>query len=303
MSTKSVYVFAFVMAILATSGTKMCIAQSVFDLKRRAVTLNNGQTMPVLGLGTWALSDEEAERCAYAALKAGYRLIDTALYYNTHRGVGRAVRKAVREGVCSRKDVFITTKIAPYMSGSFEELIRRCNDELGLGYIDLLLVHQQGSREKELYAAIEDAVKRGVVRGIGISNYYTPSDYERMAKGALILPTVIQNENHPFYHNSELQKYVAKDGVLIESYYPLGGRGHTDKLLGNPVIVRVASRHGKSPAQTILRWHLQSGYIAVPGSSNPAHIAENIDIFDFQLTDADMAEIASLDTGRRYENW
>lgn len=149
------------------------------------------------------------------------------LYYNTQAGVGRGVRRAIADGICKREDVFITTKIAPFAGGNYRDLIRACNEELGLSYIDLMLVHQSGSGDQALYGAIEDAVDEGIVRSAGISNYYTPAEYDRMTKNVRIRPAVIQNENHLFYQNGNFQSYVAKDGVVIESYYPLGGRGHT----------------------------------------------------------------------------
>ena len=267
------------------------------------IKLNDGYEMPMFGLGTWTLSDEEAENSTYHALKDGYRLIDTALYYGNHEGVGKGVRRAIEEGICTREDVFITSKVAPYMSGDFMDRIEQCNEELGLEYIDLMLIHQSGSRDEELYKVIEESIDKGIVRSLGISNYYTKDEYDRITANAEVLPVLIQNENHPFYQNTEIQEYVRKDGVFIESYYPLGGRGHTQDLFNNETILRLAEKYDKSSAQIILRWHLQAGYIVIPGSSNPDHIAENIDIFDFELTDEDMEKIKKLDTGNRYENW
>lgn len=166
-----------------------------------------------------------------------------------------------------------------------------------------MLIHQPGYSDKELYKALERSVKRGVVRSIGISNYYTPAEYERITSEAEIPPAVMQNENHPYYQNTELQKYLASKGVFVESWYPLGGRGHTAELLGNEVIAGIAKAHGKSPAQVIIKWHVQAGYIVIPGSSNPEHIRENINVFDFALTDDERKAIAALNKSRRFENW
>ena len=267
------------------------------------ITLNNSKQMPVLGLGTWTFDDNLAAESVYTALKNGYRLIDTARYYGNEKGVGIGVRKAVNDGICKREDVFVTTKIAPFSFENFDALILEANEKLGLGYIDLMLIHQQGVSDKELYRAIERAVHKGIVKTLGISNFYTLTDYERITKGAEILPAVIQNENHLYYQNTALQQALQKDGVVIESYYPLGGREHKEELLQNKIVTALAKKYQKSAAQIILRWHVQSGYIAIPGASNPDYIAENINIFDFRLTDDEMKQLADLNTGKRYENW
>ncbi len=181
--------------------------------------------------------------------------------------------------------------------------IAQSNEKIGLGYIDLMLIHQSGSNDKQVYRALEQAVKDGTVRSIGISNYYTKAEFDRITEDAEIMPAVVQNENHPFYQNTEFQEYVKQYGTVVESYYPLGGRGHTQDLLGNETINEIAKAHNKTAAQIILRWHVQSGYVTIPGSSNPNHIAENIDIFDFELTDGEMQKMKALNTGNRYENW
>ena len=276
---------------------------SAFDFNTKAVMLNSGYEMPIIGLGTWTLDDETAENSVYHALKDGYRLIDTAKYYGNEKGVGNGVRRAVSEGLVTREEVFITTKIVPYGFDDYDLIIDECNENLGLDYIDLVLIHQRGEDEKELYKAIEKAIDRGVVRSLGISNYYTSEEFDEITKDTKILPTVIQNENHIFFQNTEFQNYIKQYGTIIESYYPFGGRGHTADSMNNDTIVKIAETYGKTGAQVILRWQLQAGYIAIPGSSNPEHIAENFDIFDFQLSDNEMQEITALNTGKRYENW
>ena len=276
---------------------------AVFDFETKTVMLNSGYEMPIIGLGTWTLDDETAENSVYHALKDEYRLIDTARYYGNAQGVGDGVRRAIAEGIVKREEVFITTKIVPYGFDDYDAVIDECIEALGLDYIDLLLIHQQGTDEKELYAAIERAVESGKVHSLGISNYYTQEDFERITENATIMPAVIQNENHIFYQNTEFQDYVKQFGTIIESYYPFGGRGHTSNSMNNETILEIAEAHGKTSAQVILRWHLQAGYIAIPGSSNPDHIAENYDIFDFELSNEEMKQIAALDTGERYETW
>lgn len=274
-----------------------------FNFETKTVMLNSGYEMPIIGLGTWTLDDETAENSVYHALKDGYRLIDTARYYGNAQGVGDGVRRAIAEEIVEREDVFITTKIVPYGFDDYDAAIDECIEALGLDYIDLLLIHQQGADEKELYAAIERAVENGKVHSLGISNYYTQEDFERITENAIIMPAVIQNENHIFYQNTEFQNYVKQFGTIIESYYPFGGRGHTSDSMNNETILAIAEAHGKTAAQVILRWQLQAGYIAIPGSSNPDHIAENYDIFDFELSSEEMQQIAALDTGERYETW
>lgn len=276
---------------------------SEFDFDSKTVKLNSGYEMPILGLGTWTLSNEEAENSVYHALKDGFRLIDTARYYQCETGVGKGIKKAVEEGIVKREDVFVTSKIMP---SDYERAAQGINDslrDLGLEYIDLMLIHQPGSNDEAVYKAMEQAVRDGKVRSIGISNYYTPEAFDEVMSYAQIPPAVIQNENHIYYQNTALQEYVRKYGVVVESWYPFGGRGHTSENFNNETVTAIAKSHGKTSAQVILRWHLQAGYIAIPSSSNPDHIAENYRIFDFELTDDEMRQIAAVNKNQRYENW
>jgi len=268
-----------------------------------AVPLNTGHAMPVIGLGTWTLSDAQAEECTYAAIQSGMRLIDTASYYGTQAGVGRGVRRAIADGLVAREDVFVTTKLTPWYDDDYDAKIAECNDATGLGYIDLMLVHQRGSYEKQLYTAIERAVQAGTVRSPGLSNYYAPEELDYMVDGASILPAVIQNENHLFYQNAALKERAAQYGALVESYYPMGGRGHVASHLANDVVGDIAAAHGVTSAQAMVRWHVQAGYIAIPGSGNADHIAENAQAFSFELSEDEMDSIYALDRQERYENW
>lgn len=291
-----------------TSGggnTTVTLSQSegVFDLEKRTVLLNSGYEMPVIGLGTWTLSDDEAENSVYHALKSGMRLIDTARYYGNEVGVGRGLQKAIDEGIVTREEVFITTKI---YGGNYERaggIIDDALKDLNVDYIDLLLIHQPGADDEGVYRAMEEAVGDGKLRSIGISNYYTKKQVDEVLSFATITPAVIQNENHLYYQNTELQDYVRQYNIVIESWYPFGGWGHTSEHFGNEVVTELADKYEKSSAQIILRWQLQAGFIAIPGSSNPDHIAENYDIFDFELTEDEMQQIRELDRHERYENW
>ena len=294
---------ALALLLFPGCGSAQEAETGVFDFPSRTVLLNSGYRMPVIGLGTWTLSDDEAGNSVYHALKSGMRLIDTARYYGNETGVGRGLRRAVDEGIVTREEVFITSKI---YGGSYEQagsIIDNALSDLGVDYIDLLLIHQPGADDEGVYKAMEDAVRDGRLRSIGISNYYTPEAVDKVLSFATIVPAVIQNENHLYYQNTALQEYVKPYGIVIESWYPFGGRGHTGEHFGNETIARIAKSHGKTPAQVILRWHLQAGFIAIPGSSNPDHIAENYDIFDFELSDSEMEEIRRLDRQERYENW
>ena len=274
-----------------------------FDFENKTVLLNSGYEMPILGLGTWTQDDDTAENSVYEALKDGYRLIDTAQYYGNETGVGKGIQKAIDDGIVTREEVFVTTKVMPSNYDRAYKSIDDSLERLGLDYIDLMLIHQSGSNDTEVYKALCQGVKDGKLRSIGISNYYTLEEYERVTSGGEIKPAVVQNENHPFYQNTEFQKDIAKYGTVVESWYPFGGRGHTQDLFGNETITDIAKAHGKTSAQIILRWHLQAGYVTIPGSQNPDHILENYSIFDFELTDAEMQRMAGLHTGQRYENW
>ncbi len=272
-----------------------------FDFNSKYVTLNNGIKMPIIGLGTWPFSNEDAEEIVYDAIKNGYRLIDTAAYYGNEIGVGKGVRKAIKEGIINRKDIFITSKI--YASTNHNKTIEKSLNNLDVEYIDLLLIHEPGYDDKGLYQAMEDYYKDGKLKALGISNYYTKEAIEEVLSYAKIIPAVIQNENHIYYQNNELQKYVQQYGIVIEAWYPFGGRGHTKESLNHEIIMNLAEKYHKSPAQIILRWQLQSGYIGIPGSQNPNHIKDNINIFHFELSDEDMKKITNINENRRYENW
>lgn len=267
------------------------------------VTLNSGYIMPMLGLGTWTLSDKEAEQSVYAAIEEGYRLIDTARYYGNEEGVGAGVRRAIAEGIVTREEIFVTSKIMPSDYNAPDSAIDASNSDLGLGYIDLMLIHQPGRNDKEVYQALERGVKAGKIRSIGLSNYYTPEAFDAIARNAEIVPAVVQNENHPCHQNLALQEHLKQYNTVLESWYPLGGRSHVQELLRDAAIRAIAESHDKTPAQVILRWHIQAGFVAIPGSRNVQHIAENIAIFDFKLSDREMQIMKELNKNKRYENW
>ncbi len=274
-----------------------------FDISNKKVKLNNGYYMPTNGIGTWALNGETAYNSVYNALKTGVRLIDTAQYYGNEKEVGNALKKAIDDKIVKREDVFITTKVMPSNYNNAKNSIDESLKKLQVDYIDLFLIHQPGSNDKEVYKALEDGVNEKKIRAIGISNYYTKEAFDKVMSYAKITPSVIQNENHIYYQNNELRDYVAKYGIVMESWYPFGGRGHTKENFDNEVIKSLAKKYNKTSAQIILRWQLQSNYIAIPGSSNEEHIKENNDIYNFNLTHDEIKKINELNVNKRYENW
>ena len=181
-------------------------------------------------------------------------------------------------------------------ASAIEASLRR----LGLEYIDLMILHHsQPANDVQAYSSMEEALRSGKLRSIGLSNYYTPEDFDRLAGAVSVPPAVLQNETHPYHQSGTMKAHIARYGTMMESWYPLGGRGYTQELFSDPVISAIASAHGKSGAQVILRWHIQAGNIAIPGSSNEQHIKEDYDIWDFSLTDDEMARIAALNKDRR----
>ena len=276
----------------------------VFDLQKGTVTLNNGIEMPFLGIGTFALSDSDAEESVYWALHDGYRLIDTARIYGDEAGVGRAIKRAIEEGFVTREEIFVTTKMWTTDYDNGDAAINASLERLGLDYIDLMILHHsQPSNDIKAYQAMEKAVGDGRLRSIGLSNYYDPDDFDRVVNAVTIVPALLQNETHPYHQSTEMKAHIARCGTVMESWFPLGGRGNTQTLFNDPVIAGIAAAHGKSSAQVILRWHLQAGNIAIPGSHNEKHIQENFEIFDFELTDEEMSQMTALDKNDRLGDW
>ena len=276
---------------------------SLFKISDKFANLNNGIKMPILGLGTWTLSISEAEESVYNAIKTGFRLIDTAEYYGNEEGVGKGVKKCIQEGIIKREDIFITSKIMPGAYSNPDLANEDSLKNLDMDYIDLMLIHQPGSNDEKVYKSMEKYYNLGKLKSIGISNYYTKNQVDKVLSYASIIPAIIQNENHIYYQNNELQEYVKKYNIIIESWYPFGGRGHTDENFNNEVIIRLANKYKKTSAQIIIRWHLQAGYIVIPGSKNAEHIKENYNVFDFELSSDDMSEIYKINKNERYESW
>lgn len=255
-------------------------------------TLNNGIKMPMAGIGVFMMSPAEAEAAVESALRSGVRLIDTANGYMNESGTGRGIKKS---GV-AREEVFLVTKLWPTVYEK-ETAIDETLQRLGTDYIDLLFLHQPTYNWREGYRNIEKAYKAGKVKAIGLSNF--PEELLREAIETMELgPQIVQVEAHPYYPQTALKKFLAETGMGLMAWYPLG---HGDKnLVKEPVFTELAAKYGKSNAQIILRWHVQSGNVVFPGSKNPAHIRDNFDIFDFALTEEDMAKIAAVDKNTPY---
>lgn len=267
-----------------------------FNFETKTVLLNSGFEMPVVGLGTYSLLDEVCVTSVSEALTAGGRLIDTAYMYHNEESVGQGIRES---GV-PREEIFITTKLYPNQFADAENAIEEALEKLGVDYIDLMLLHHPGEHDTDAYKAMEKAVKEGKIRSIGLSNWYV-KELESFLPQITITPAVVQNEIHPYYQENDVIPYIQEKGIVVEGWYPLGGRGHTAELLGDPTILAAAQAHGVSPAQVILRWNLQKGVVVIPGSSNPDHIRENLDIFGFSLTDEEMAMINGLDREEKHD--
>ena len=254
--------------------------------------MNNGLKCPMIGIGTFTLSPADAENSVREALKMGYSLVDTANAYVNERACGRGMK----ESGLKREDVFLSTKLWPSEYEN-ENAVDETLARLGTDYVDLLYIHQPAGNWMAGYRQLEKAYREGKAKAIGISNFEGEFLDELKTKWE-IAPQFIQVEAHPYFTQKELRKTLDEYGIRLMAWYPLG---HGDKsLLQEPVFAKLAEKYGKSPAQVILRWHTQMGFVVIPGSRNTAHIKDNLDILDFTLTDEEMAEIAKLDTGKRY---
>lgn len=260
--------------------------------EQMTLTLTGDVVMPMAGIGTFLLSPDEAEASCVSALAGGCRLIDTANAYVNERAVGRAMK---RSGL-KREEIFLETKLWPSFYKQ-ADAVEKTLERLDTSYIDLLLIHQPAGNYVAGYRLMEKAYKEGKVRAIGLSNF-NMEQIKEILSICEVKPAILQTEVHPYFQEKELKKFLTSQGMAIQAWYPLG---HGDKaLIEEPVFSKLAQKYGKSNAQIILRWHLQSGNIVIPGSKNPAHIKDNFALFDFALTEEEMAEIAALDKNTRY---
>jgi diketogulonate reductase-like aldo/keto reductase len=260
------------------------------------IILNNGVEMPQLGFGVWQVPDDEAETAVATALEAGYRSIDTAAIYGNEEGTG----KAIAASGLPREELFVTTKLWNDDQG-YDATLRAFETslaKLGLEYVDLYLIHwplPSQDRYVDTYKAFEKLHADGLIRAIGVSNFL-PEHLDRLIAETSVVPAVNQIELHPHLQQRAVREYHAGQGIATEAWSPLGqGKG----LLEVPAIVAIARKHDRTPAQVVLRWHIQLGNVVIPKSVTPSRIKENIDVFDFSLDDEDLAAISALNEDRR----
>ena len=272
----------------------------VFDFENRTVLLNSGYTIPIMGLGTYALDYDTCVNSVMALIKNGGRLIDTAYMYGNEEAVGEGVRRAIAEFGVSREEIFVITKIYPNQFSDPESAIEMALEKLDIGYIDMMLLHHPGRNDVEAYLAMEKYVTEGKIRSLGLSNWYIEELTDFLPQ-VNIMPALVQNEIHPYYQEQEVVPFIQEKGIVVQCWYPLGGRGYTQELLTDETISSIAAAHEISAAQVILHWDLQRGIVVIPGSSNPEHIRENLDLFGFELTSEDMEQIAVLDRDEKHD--
>jgi diketogulonate reductase-like aldo/keto reductase len=288
-----------------TTHSKQAGKERVMSDHIPGITLNNGVELPAIGLGVFQTPPDETRAAVAAALEVGYRHIDTAAAYGNERQVGEAVRACA----AGRPAVFLETKIWISDYGYDQTLhgFDKSASKLGVDQIDLLILHQPlpsaFGKTLEAYRALEKLCADGKVRAIGVSNFMT-THLTRLLDKASVVPAVNQIELHPYFQQRDVQAMNAEHGIATQAWSPIGGitfyrdSTHTSTLQ-DPAIVRIAQAHAKSPAQVMLRWHIQAGRSAIPKSTKPHRIAENFDVFDFELTAQETAAIDALDTGQR----
>jgi len=259
------------------------------------IELNDGNRIPQLGLGTWPLDDEQVANAVVQAVEAGYRHIDTAVKYGNERGVGNGIRASGLD----RSELFVTTKLDGEFQGHDRALagLEGSLQRLGLDYVDLLLIHWPLPARGE-YVSTWKTFQRlqadGKVRSIGVSNF-KPAHLERLMAETDVVPAVNQIQLSPAITRTAEREFHARHGIVTESYSPLGGSGAG--LLGAPILARLAEKHGKTPGQLVLRWHIQNGLVTIPKTASPERMTENLDVFDFALDPHDLAELSVLDEG------
>ena len=287
-------------SILIVTLLILCIMNA--NAQQPYLTLNNGVQMPQIGLGLYMIPEGDvAYNSVMTALESGYRHFDCAHAYQNERSLGRAIKDSGVE----RDSLWITSKLWPneYGEGKTLKAIERMLGRLGLDYIDLVYFHQPMGDFVGGWKEMEMALSMGMVRAIGISNFDTSDSlFDQLIASAKVKPQIMQIECHPYAQRKHWQERCAAEGIQIECWFPLGGRDSKGEILRDPVINEIAQAHGKSAAQVIIRWHIQEGFSVIPGSSNSAHIKENIDVLDFALSNVEMQRIRALDKEARYFN-
>lgn len=269
---------------------------SNFNFETQKVLLNSGYEMPLNGIGTYSLTGEVCIDAIRSAIDYGVRLIDTAYIYGNEEEIGRAIKES---GV-SREELFIETKIYPSQFDNPRDAIELALKKLDVDYIDLMLLHHPGNNDVKAYKMMEEYVKLGKIRSIGLSNWYV-DELEAFLPKITITPAVVQNEIHPFYQENDVIPYIQKKKIVVQGWYPFGGRGYTKDIFTNEVLMAIAKAHNVSTAQVVLRWNLQKGVVVIPGSSNRSHIKENTEIYHFSLSEEEMKKINDLDRNEKHD--
>ena len=267
-----------------------------FNFETKTVTLNNGIEMPLNGIGTYSQTGDECYNSIRTALDSGVRLIDTAYMYSNEEDIGRAIR----DSSVPREEIFVITKIYPSQFNDPEGAIEMAFEKLDIGYIDMMLLHHPGEGDVNAYKVMEKYLEEGKLRSIGLSNWYI-EELESFLPKVNVMPALVQNEIHPYYQELDVVPYIQSKGIVMQGWYPFGGRGHTQELLNDETIVKIAENHNVTAAQVILRWNLQRGVVVIPGSSDPEHIKENTELYDFELTDEEMKQIESLNRDEKHD--
>ena len=216
--------------------------------------------------------------------------------YSNEEEIGRAIK----DSNVPREEIFIITKLYPNQFDEPEKAIKMAFEKLNVDYLDMMLLHHPGTNDVKAYKAMEEYVKQGKIRSAGLSNWYV-KELDEFLPQIDIMPSLVQNEIHPYYQENDVIPYIQSKGIVVQGWYPFGGRGHTKELLSDSLIAEIANNHNVTAAQVILRWNLQKGVVVIPGSSNPGHIKENTEIYDFELTDEEMKKMNSLNRDEKHD--
>ena len=272
----------------------------IYEPYKKCFVSDTGFEGPALGLGTYSLTGRICESSVYSALEHGIRYFDSAYFYHNEREVGASVRRGIDELGIDRSDIVVQTKLYPNQFSDARRAVEEAFEKLGLDYIDIMLLHHPGPDDVAAYRELESYVRGGHIRALGLSNWYI-RELPVFLRSVDIKPVLVQNEIHPYYQETDVVPFIQEQGIVMQSWYPLGGRGYNRQLFGDPVLERIARRLGVSVPQVILRWAHQRGIALIPGTSVSEHMHENLAIFGFELTKDDMCSIASINRNEKHD--